>query len=241
MNKRSKVSLAFILALGSLTSAATIIRIPYIYQLNQTSDFLFANVNLSIWSTIEPGMGITASSLACLKPLFAKYFGNPIGSSYRMPKGSSSTPSEYRINYFSSMSWRRGDNVVLSDLRPDSTTLGIQPKMRSVDSPNRNEEQDQEKSKKYLKTELESQRWKDLRKKEEELSKRVQMFGITNSAHKGPKPVKGVTKPLDLDESSLIYESRNEEGINKGYSPPAQNQTDSRPGTSPEEFEISFI
>jgi hypothetical protein len=49
---------------------ATVIRIFYIHKLSHTSEFLFDNTETSIWSTVEPGMGITASSMACLRPLF---------------------------------------------------------------------------------------------------------------------------------------------------------------------------
>ena len=49
---------------------ATVIRIFFIHKLSHTSEFLFDNTETSIWSTVEPGMGITASSMACLRPLF---------------------------------------------------------------------------------------------------------------------------------------------------------------------------
>jgi hypothetical protein len=55
-------------------SIATVIRIPFIHQLAQTTDFLFDNTNVSIWSTVEPGMGIVAFSLACLRPLFRSIY-----------------------------------------------------------------------------------------------------------------------------------------------------------------------
>lgn len=64
-------------------STATIIRIPYISQLLDTSDFLYSNTSLSIWSTVEAGIGITASSMACLRPLFQAFFSRSrhLGSS----------------------------------------------------------------------------------------------------------------------------------------------------------------
>ncbi|KAH8596829.1 hypothetical protein B0O99DRAFT_94649 [Bisporella sp. PMI_857] len=88
MNPRTKVSVAIILGLGALGSTATIVRIPYIKQLTQTHDFLFANVDVSIWSTIEPGIGITASAMATLRPLFLNFF-----SRSRL-LGSSTNPSQ---------------------------------------------------------------------------------------------------------------------------------------------------
>jgi len=71
---RKKVCVALLLSLGALASTASLIRIPYVITLSQTQDFLWATVNVVIWSSIEPGLGITAISLATLRPLLRKYF-----------------------------------------------------------------------------------------------------------------------------------------------------------------------
>lgn len=60
-------------------STATIVRIPYLHQLS-SKDFLYATTDVAIWSTVEPGIGITAAALACLRPLF-RTFLSPFGSS----------------------------------------------------------------------------------------------------------------------------------------------------------------
>lgn len=64
-------------------STATIIRIPFIKEIGYNDDFLFNNTDVAIWSTVEPGMGITASSMACLRPLFQAFFSRSrlLGSS----------------------------------------------------------------------------------------------------------------------------------------------------------------
>jgi hypothetical protein len=64
-------------------SIATIVRIPYIYQLAQTSDFLYANIDVAIWSTVEPGLGMTAAAMACLRPLVQAFLSSSrlLGSS----------------------------------------------------------------------------------------------------------------------------------------------------------------
>lgn len=51
---------------------ATIARIPYTKQLLSDPDYLYNFTDLAIWSTVEIGLGLTASSLATLKPLFRK-------------------------------------------------------------------------------------------------------------------------------------------------------------------------
>ncbi|KAF7524925.1 hypothetical protein G7054_g11281 [Neopestalotiopsis clavispora] len=72
MDRRSKISVACVLALGSIASMATVVRIPYAKQLLSDSDYLYNFTDLAIWSTIEIGLGLMASSLATLKPLFRK-------------------------------------------------------------------------------------------------------------------------------------------------------------------------
>ncbi|KAL2357039.1 hypothetical protein BJ546DRAFT_837614, partial [Cryomyces antarcticus] len=71
MDIRSKVSVAIILTLGAIGSIATIIRAKYIYGIVYfDQDFFYNATNIGMWSTIEPGIGITAGSLATLRPLF---------------------------------------------------------------------------------------------------------------------------------------------------------------------------
>ncbi|KAK8089403.1 hypothetical protein PG997_004364 [Apiospora hydei] len=56
LNRRTKASIAGILALGII-------------------DFLYVFVDFTIWSTIELAMGLAASSIATLRPLFKKVLG----------------------------------------------------------------------------------------------------------------------------------------------------------------------
>lgn len=51
---------------------ATIARIPYAKQLLSNPDYLYNFTDLAIWSIVECGIAITASSLATLRPLFIK-------------------------------------------------------------------------------------------------------------------------------------------------------------------------
>ena len=75
-------------------STATVIRIPFIWQIGSGDDFLFKNTDVSIWSTVEPGMGITASSMACLRPLFQVFLSrsrllnssSPCVSAWKLPR-----------------------------------------------------------------------------------------------------------------------------------------------------------
>jgi len=54
-------------------SFATAARIPYAKQLLSNPDYLYNFTDLAIWSTVEISLGLSASSLATLKPLFRKF------------------------------------------------------------------------------------------------------------------------------------------------------------------------
>ncbi|KAL9089752.1 MAG: hypothetical protein Q9165_005546 [Trypethelium subeluteriae] len=70
MNRRTKFSVAFVLMLGAVGSTATLVRFKYEGGLVDDNDFFFAAANVAITCTIEAGLGITAASLATLRPLF---------------------------------------------------------------------------------------------------------------------------------------------------------------------------
>lgn len=53
-------------------SIATVVRVIYAKELTDHSDNLYTFYDLAVWSTVECGMALLASSLATLKPLFRK-------------------------------------------------------------------------------------------------------------------------------------------------------------------------
>jgi hypothetical protein len=62
--------------------------------LTKTEDFLWDNTDVSIWSTVEPGIGIVASSMATMRPLFVAFFSRsrlfgstPGGNTYPRKSG----------------------------------------------------------------------------------------------------------------------------------------------------------
>lgn len=48
--------------------------------MSNLADFLWATTDVAIWSTVEGGIGITASAAATLRPLFRKFFSSSYGS-----------------------------------------------------------------------------------------------------------------------------------------------------------------
>ncbi|KAF2437906.1 hypothetical protein P171DRAFT_526671 [Karstenula rhodostoma CBS 690.94] len=69
MSRKSKCSMGFILSLATLGCVCSAIRFRYVDGLTQTEDFFWNATNISIWSTIEPGVGIMAGCMATLRPL----------------------------------------------------------------------------------------------------------------------------------------------------------------------------
>jgi hypothetical protein len=60
------------LTISHRASLATIIRVPYVKSLNNTEDFLYATIEVAIWSSCELGLGMTAANCATLRPLFRR-------------------------------------------------------------------------------------------------------------------------------------------------------------------------
>ncbi|KAF9734730.1 integral membrane family protein [Paraphaeosphaeria minitans] len=69
MSRKSKFSIGFILSLATLGCVCSAIRFRYVDGLTQIEDFFWNATNISIWSTIEPGVGIMAGCMATLRPL----------------------------------------------------------------------------------------------------------------------------------------------------------------------------
>ncbi|KAK2775133.1 integral membrane protein [Colletotrichum kahawae] len=68
--KRTRLLAFAILSFAAIGSAATVVRSVYIPTLLNGDDFLWATTDVALWSTVEPGIGITAASLATLRPLW---------------------------------------------------------------------------------------------------------------------------------------------------------------------------
>jgi hypothetical protein len=87
---------------------ASIIRFPYLHQLIETDDFLWSNRNNAVWSTVEGGIGVIASSIATLRPLFKAFLTRTRSANGTYPWTGS------RRGYFTKKP--NGDDL---ELRPD--------------------------------------------------------------------------------------------------------------------------
>jgi hypothetical protein len=70
MKLKTKLLVVGILAFAAIGSTGTVVRMFYLHTLMDGPDFLYATTDVALWSTVEPGIGITAGSIACLRPLF---------------------------------------------------------------------------------------------------------------------------------------------------------------------------
>ncbi|PYH49734.1 putative integral membrane protein [Aspergillus saccharolyticus JOP 1030-1] len=88
MRKQTKMAVVGILGMACIASSATIIRIPWVHTFSDP-DFLYATVEIALWSNIETGLGITAGSLATLRPLVRHWLGSHSDPNYygRSPFG----------------------------------------------------------------------------------------------------------------------------------------------------------
>ncbi|KAF1839424.1 hypothetical protein BDW02DRAFT_635709 [Decorospora gaudefroyi] len=105
MSVRTRVLLIPILGMGCIASVAVVVRMAFVMDF-RNPDFLWATVDIAIWSDVEQGLAITAGSLATLRPLWHKLtaslglastsFGPSKPSGMRTPQWNGAPASEPR-------------------------------------------------------------------------------------------------------------------------------------------------
>ncbi|PKX95188.1 putative integral membrane protein [Aspergillus novofumigatus IBT 16806] len=84
MRRQTKIAVIGILSMACIASSAVIIRIPWVGTFADP-DFLYATVDIALWSNIEVGLGISAGSLATLRPLLRMLRGTNTTDDYMSP------------------------------------------------------------------------------------------------------------------------------------------------------------
>lgn len=72
--KREKYIVIAICSPGIITLISTLLRFPYLHQVNRSSDLSWTIVNIMIWSLAELGSAITLSCIPTIRPLYAQIF-----------------------------------------------------------------------------------------------------------------------------------------------------------------------
>lgn len=80
-------------------SVFTIIRIPYLHRLEESSDFLYAAIYVSIWSVAETGLAISACASTTLRPLFRTFSTKLFATSKESSEGPRNTWPSARAGY----------------------------------------------------------------------------------------------------------------------------------------------
>ncbi|KAB8261578.1 hypothetical protein BDV32DRAFT_137172 [Aspergillus pseudonomiae] len=70
VSRGTRVGIVVLLGLGWLAITAVIVRLPYVRLLSKTN-FLYDSTGVAVWSDVETGLGITAESLAVMRPAFS--------------------------------------------------------------------------------------------------------------------------------------------------------------------------
>ncbi|KFA70258.1 hypothetical protein S40285_07899 [Stachybotrys chlorohalonatus IBT 40285] len=83
MDKKTKLALVPIMLMACVASAAIVVRFSYVKDF-ANPDFLWATLDIAIWSTTEQGLAITAGSLATLRPLI-RLVGHSLGFTSNRP------------------------------------------------------------------------------------------------------------------------------------------------------------
>ncbi|KUI61201.1 hypothetical protein VP1G_08378 [Cytospora mali] len=130
MSVQAKMTVVVILGLGIFASIATLIRLKFLADLTDTSDILYAGTDAMVWTLVEPGVAIVASSLVTIRPLLRRIRLKGFESteqSHSMPnsgrsrsgtggQGSRTNKSASRQRRYSEMPGHGPNDVGLEDL-----------------------------------------------------------------------------------------------------------------------------
>ncbi|KAF2123136.1 hypothetical protein BDV96DRAFT_481277 [Lophiotrema nucula] len=108
LRRTTKVVLIPLLAMGCIASSAVVVRFAYLHKFTDP-DFLWATLDIAIWSTIEQGLAITAGSLATLRPLM-QIVTHKLGLSTTRSRN---RPSAYGLSGSQPLSRRKGSKATL--------------------------------------------------------------------------------------------------------------------------------
>jgi hypothetical protein len=101
---------------GNSAGLSVIIRIEYIRIVNLTADFLFATSNVSIWSIVEPALGICCMAASTYRPLFKSLMDKASTHGYN------SKPSGYHTGAGSSYIMSRHGYIKSKDTTISTTS-----------------------------------------------------------------------------------------------------------------------
>ncbi|KAI1138579.1 hypothetical protein F5Y05DRAFT_44160 [Hypoxylon sp. FL0543] len=80
MTTQAKITVVVVLGLGVFASVATLVRLKFLADLTDLADILHAGTDAMVWTLVEPGVAIVASSLVTIRPLLRLWKVKGFGS-----------------------------------------------------------------------------------------------------------------------------------------------------------------
>ncbi|KAI1841693.1 hypothetical protein JX265_006242 [Neoarthrinium moseri] len=130
INRRTKVSIAILLSMGLVAGLALMVRIVYVKKIVISADFLYATIDLAVWSVIEPSLGIMAGCIATIRPLFKRAGFGSTGSRRYGSVGQSSRLKRWYITRHVRKSEAHPNQVLP---RSADSDVELQPNRASVE------------------------------------------------------------------------------------------------------------
>ncbi|KAK5789549.1 hypothetical protein VI817_008672 [Penicillium citrinum] len=124
MKRQAKYAVVGILSMACIASSAVIIRFPFVKTFGDFQ-FLYATYQIAIWSNIEAGLGITAGSLATLRPLLRKIMGSRSDPDYSSGFPRISGSRQARASGQRPMPLGSLDTNGRNELRPDKLAVVV--------------------------------------------------------------------------------------------------------------------
>ncbi|EFQ28128.1 integral membrane family protein [Colletotrichum graminicola M1.001] len=126
MTIQAKATVIVILGLGIFASIATLIRLRYLADLGDVADILFTGTDPMVWTLVEPGVAIVASSLVTVRPLLRAWRLTGFASTNRTPGMSGAISGGMRSGTVRSAArpTPRNDPYGAGDVGPTELELG---------------------------------------------------------------------------------------------------------------------
>ncbi|KAI1101962.1 hypothetical protein F4804DRAFT_314549 [Jackrogersella minutella] len=127
MTLQAKLTVVFVLGLGVFASVATLVRLKFLADLTDMADILHAGTDAMVWTLIEPGVAIVASSLVTIRPLLRLWKIKGFGSTGQSrPTNGISSNRMSRTNRSNKMPAFGSTDVTLVDI--ESQTKNNRPR-----------------------------------------------------------------------------------------------------------------
>ncbi|KUJ14564.1 uncharacterized protein LY89DRAFT_590129, partial [Mollisia scopiformis] len=135
MNPKAKAVVGGLLTLGIVAGLSVIIRIYYVHKVDLASDFLYATSKVSIWSMIEPAIGICCMAASTYRPLFKSLLEKVSGTTHIQTKRSIHTRSKSDpVRSGSSMFSRSKSGSVKSNHTKNSDSFDFEMRMETFET-----------------------------------------------------------------------------------------------------------